>query len=369
MKNYSDEFINKILDINPTFLIGKINNLDKLEILFNSTHLSNYSINDASKLIRFDTLSFPSCLYCNKEIRKINRKYCNQKCYKADPKSATKISEVKTALYQNEVWKKATEKKKIDTCLLNNGVNHPMQDSTIFAKHEKNSFQSKMYRGLNGIRGFEPYVIDYLIDQFNFIPNYNLFTGTQIMTKNSWKFKGKKGNYNFPDLYLTNYHCFIEVKGEYTFAKDFEKIKELEYVINKECGAEYYVLLVTPKKSNVISLVNPKTGVIVNNILNTIWPSYRLAEERGDFCLIHKKLPPVITESKATFKEEIRKIIFSTESYYAHFFEKHNEILKKVAIFWKKNQHLDFVDLFINELAVSCDENVCIISQQENNND
>lgn len=182
--------------------------------------------------------------------------YCGMRCYKSDPAAGKKISDRKTELYQDQNWKSEVEAKKRATCKKNFGVEFPMQSPSIFAKHEKSSMQAQEYKGIPGVRGFEPTVIDYLVDK-GLRPAIDIIPGSQIMKQHSWQFIGKKGNRMFPDLYIPQWHTFIEVKSDYTLSKDLEKIKELPDLIENECGADYEVLLVSNREIFTIDMANP----------------------------------------------------------------------------------------------------------------
>lgn len=205
----------------------------------------------------------PSCN--NVIIRKTGSKYCSMKCYKSDEAAGKRIGAIKTQLYSDPLWKERTEKKKRDTCRKNHGADFPMQVLEIFEKHEKSSMQATNYRGINGVRGYEPTVIDYFVDK-GLIPGQDIISGPTAMRQNGWKFIGKNNNRLYPDLYIPLWHTFVEVKSEYTLSKDLGKIQELPEIIDIECGADYEVLLVTV--SSTISSVSLTNNSIFENRFN-----------------------------------------------------------------------------------------------------
>ena len=102
-------------------------------------------------IIRYDIVDF-DCPVCGVRLDishfKRQAPFCSMKCYKTSEDAREKISEIKTALYANAEWKAKTEDKKKKTNIERFGVEHVMQNSSIFAKHEKSSYQSYSYRGI-----------------------------------------------------------------------------------------------------------------------------------------------------------------------------------------------------------------------------
>ena len=174
--------------------------------------------------------------------------YCGMSCYKKDKSVNEKISLKKQQQYADPEIKSRIEKKKRDTNMARLGVEHPMQNPEVFAKHEKASVQSYTHRGISGLRGYEKYVVDWLVDQKGMIPGKDIVSGVSAK-----RIFGHKlvvaGGHRFPDLYVVPWNTYIEVKGPYTLSK-FEIGKEMIEAV-EDVGSDYMVVLVEDRKSVV----------------------------------------------------------------------------------------------------------------------
>lgn len=175
--------------------------------------------------------------------------YCGMSCYKKDKSVNEKISLKKRQQYADPEIKSRIEKKKRDTNMARLGVEHPMQNPEVFAKHEKASVQSYTHRGISGLRGYEKYVVDWLVDQKGMIPGKDIVSGVSAK-----RIFGHKlvvaGGHRFPDLYVVPWNTYIEVKGPYTLSK-FEIGKEMIEVV-EDVGSDYMVVLVDKGKISVL---------------------------------------------------------------------------------------------------------------------
>jgi hypothetical protein len=202
----------------------------------------------ARYLVQNDLMALPKCPNptCNHEI-KLKQVYCCAACYKADPASKLKISEIKTKLYSDPVWKEKTEQIRMATNVERHGCPHPMQNAEFFEAHEKSSYQASEYKGMRGLRGYEPIVLDYFISM-GYEPNKDIINGSTALTRYGWKFVSDKGNYQIPDFFIPVLNLFIEVKSEYTLSLSYEKIKILPDLIDDVCGGDYIVVVVEKNK-------------------------------------------------------------------------------------------------------------------------
>jgi hypothetical protein len=273
--NYDNNFIERVRSVLPDFPkspVGllKITKVDRgrLREIFNTDILSALPLGVAYSLVRNDKVDLPNCGHCGTKLDRVDKRYCGKDCYKADPAGWDKISQIKTKLYSDPKWKVQTENKKKATCLENNGVEFPMQSAEIFQKHEKSSFQSYDHKGMK-VRGYESYIVDYFQNK-GLEPNIHIFSGTSIMTDRNLRFKGFAGNYQFPDLYIKPFNCFVEVKGDYTLEKDIGKISEMPELA-KEVNMKYYVLNVNAsRKIPKITMHSAKTGIQIPNFFESI---------------------------------------------------------------------------------------------------
>lgn len=232
----------------------------------NIPHLSNISLRDAKNLIKH-SISNHTCLQCKCTILGIRltnlTPYCSMKCYKISDVANKKISDIKSNLYKSIAWKTAVEKKKTDTCLANHGVAYPMQSPEIFRKHEKASIQSYTHRGVSGLRGYEKYVVDWLMDQFGFVYGKHFLVGTEARSLFEQRIFVNNGH-RYPDLYVVPWNTYIEVKSEYTLSK-FDNFEDTVEVV-ESLGSDYICLLVDDSEN--IHQVSPHSRDL-NSIAST----------------------------------------------------------------------------------------------------
>ncbi len=155
--------------------------------------------------------------------------YCSIKCYKSDPLAGKKISDIKLKLYSNQSWKEKTEQKKIQTNFKKYGVEHGMQNVSIFEKQQKACFtNAKEVKGMRLI-GFEPLAYEYL----EMIYGNNILSGSTFLKELNLEIKwfDEKGNSHrsYPDFYIPDEKSFVEVKGVYTRDKHHYKIMKAKF--------------------------------------------------------------------------------------------------------------------------------------------
>lgn len=178
--------------------------------------------NDTLYLLAKQLTEFRRCCMCGAEFTRASHirgaRYCGNKCYKSDSSVNAKISAVKKLQYENGDWKQAVEDKKIATNMRKLGVAHPMQNPTCFEKQQSASYQSYEYRGLAGLRGYEKYAIDLLLQRG--IQLNDIEVGTTALQELDIEFwyhdiEGKRRRYH-PDLFIRSTRTFVEVKSDYT---------------------------------------------------------------------------------------------------------------------------------------------------------
>lgn len=230
-------------------LIGKSNRPTQngllLKQLLEEHHVefdSQYSLTDVSWLIRHG-ISEHKCSFCHCLLHgaKISNlvPYCSMSCYKADPKTGKKISESKKRHYADPIKKAETERKKIKTCIENNGVAFPMQNPVIFERQTKSSKQAYHHRGLDGVRGYECHVIDWLIDVVRLKPDIDFIAGSKARS-----FLNQRifvDGHRFPDIYVIPWNTYIEVKGTYTLSM-FSRFEAIRDTV-EDLGSDYICLL------------------------------------------------------------------------------------------------------------------------------
>lgn len=182
-------------------------------------------------------------------------------CYKENEDAKNSLSKIKTELYQNSLWKKSVEDKKQETCLQRFGVCHPMQNPEIFRKHEKSSRQSYSHRGIDGVRGYENRIIDWLIDVKGFAYKKHFLLGSEAKQIFGQKIKAN-GGHRYPDLYIIPWNTYIEVKSDYTLSK-FDIFEELHDSV-EDVGSDYMCLLYENNKIYSVSPYTRQKSIIYN---------------------------------------------------------------------------------------------------------
>jgi len=160
------------------------------------------------------------------------------------------------------------KKKKKETCLKNLGVDHPskseevkrkmketcletydcpypMQNPEIFEKQQKNARKFKKMRLPSGkevsYQGYEGWVINYLLNSG--FQEEDIGLGRKEIPSFWYKNqKGEKHKY-YPDIFLKSQNTIIEVKSEYTFQHDEDKINACRQVIENS-GYKFQVWVV-----------------------------------------------------------------------------------------------------------------------------
>jgi hypothetical protein len=171
---------------------------------------------------------------------KVSATTCSIKCRSNNQSYKDSLSDAKTRQYSDPAVKKNIEAKKIATCTSNHGVPYPMQSAHIHEKHQKSSMQSDS----DGLRGYEPLGLEYLTNLYR-----HVIVGSTYMKDNSisisWKDADNKIRRSFPDFFVKDIKCFVEIKSEYTRVKDDYKIMKCKDTL-KELGYAYAICTITP---------------------------------------------------------------------------------------------------------------------------
>lgn len=143
-----------------------------------------------------------------------------------------------------------TVKKKIEETFINNYGCYPLQDKSILQKHQETSRKYRKYTMPSGavrlIQGYEHFAIESLL---------KLYSEEQIISERNLipRFKytiNEKNKYYFPDIYLPEKKTIIEVKSDYTFLKDKEKLEKVKPIIESE-GYDYEIWIFDRKGNRI----------------------------------------------------------------------------------------------------------------------
>ena len=114
-------------------------------------------------------------------------------------------------------------KKYEETCMKKYGVRNASQHPPIFEKILKSLLSRKLYEFLSGkqvmVQGWEPYAIDYLLEEFS---EDDLYFGKEV-PRIKYIFKENKEHIYFPDMYIKSIDTIVEVKSTYTYSLDLDK--------------------------------------------------------------------------------------------------------------------------------------------------
>ena len=136
-----------------------------------------------------------------------------------------------------------------ETMLKRYGVQNPNQYPEIFEKGAKNSFKTKKYLlpsgNLINYQGYENYALDELI---NLQINENDIINKRTDVPEIWFYYNDKYCRHYVDIYIKSQNKCIEVKSDWYFNKDNNKILEKQKT-GKELGYNYEIW-VYDKKGN-----------------------------------------------------------------------------------------------------------------------
>jgi hypothetical protein len=214
---------------------------------------------------------------CNEKVKKIFREieklgvYCKN-CTNKNKKDKTIITCLQKYGFDNSTKSKIVQEKYKETCLKKYGVEHcfqsekvkdkiketmikrygvenPIQNAEIFEKGSKNSFKIKTYLLPSGnevnYQGYENYALDELI---GLQIDENDIINKRIDVPEIWFYYNDKKSRHYVDIYIKSQNKCIEVKSEWYFNKDKNKIFEKQKA-GKELGYNYEIW-VYDKKGN-----------------------------------------------------------------------------------------------------------------------
>lgn len=167
---------------------------------------------------------------------------CSMKCRSVTPRYTKALSDAKIKMYSDPKLKKEVEDKKTKTCLKNNGVLFPMQSPEIHHKHQSNSMQADA----NGLRGYESIGLEYLTAIYKTVEIGSLYLKKNDI-KIQWNDDQGKLRSSFPDFFVDDINCFVEIKSVYTREKGKYKIKKCQERLN-DLGFGYVICTIIPNK-------------------------------------------------------------------------------------------------------------------------
>jgi hypothetical protein len=218
--------------------------------------------------------SYENCSkYVNKKFRELEKtgSYCIN-CIKIKANNIRRKSCMEKYGVENSAQSKCVQEKYKKTCLEKYGVEHcfqsekvknkiketmikrygvenPNQNAEIFEKGSKNSFKIKTYLFPSGneviYQGYENYALDELID---LKIDENDIINKRIDVPEIWFYYDDKISRHYVDIYIKSQNKCIEVKSDWYFNKDKNKIFEKQ-IAGKELGYNYEIW-VYDKKGN-----------------------------------------------------------------------------------------------------------------------
>lgn len=142
-----------------------------------------------------------------------------------------------------------TKTKIKNTFIKNYGVEHNMQDETVFLKNMKSQYRLKQFKLPSGkiinIMGYEPQAIGWLLKN-GYSEDDLMFSSIKTV---KYEFEGKNHFYR-ADLFMPSTNTLIEVKSTWTLKADLEK-NNAKITGSVEAGFNHW-LLVLDKSGNLI---------------------------------------------------------------------------------------------------------------------
>ena len=121
-----------------------------------------------------------------------------------------------------------------------------MQNPASFENQKKSSYQAHRHNGLL-LQGYEPQVVQYI----SVLYGYHLENGSDYLRRTNqsiiWVDQDGKSHHTFPDFYVDEINCFIEVKSAYTREKNDYKIQRTAEVCRQK-GWGYCVITHYPHR-------------------------------------------------------------------------------------------------------------------------
>jgi hypothetical protein len=256
-RKYDFDRLDKYCNENNVILLEDYSNIFLTrEVIIKSKCIYDNCFNDVNKKFRELENTGSYCMNCIKiKANNIRIKSCLEK-YGVKNSAQSKISQEKykkTCLEKYGVehcFQSEKVKYKIkETMIKRYGVENPNQNSEISEKGSKNSFKIKTYLFPSGnkviYQGYENYALDELI--------YLQIDENDIINKRTdvpeiWFYYNNKKSRHYVDIYIKSQNKCIEVKSDWYFNTDKNKILEKQKAA-KQLGYNYEIW-VYDKKGN-----------------------------------------------------------------------------------------------------------------------
>jgi hypothetical protein len=135
-----------------------------------------------------------------------------------------KKSMIKNHGVENASQNPEIQAKKIETNLKRFGVPHAAQNKDIQIKSEENRYKYKEYIMPSGeirkLQGYENFALDILVKLFN---EKQIFNSRENIPTIKYFYDGKE-RVHFPDIFIPHLNKIIEVKSDYTYKINTDKI-------------------------------------------------------------------------------------------------------------------------------------------------
>lgn len=185
-----------------------------------------------------------TCKTCGTPTRYIPefgyRDYCSVTCRSKSREYRKKISVVKTAKYSDPTWKANVEKAKEETLMSRFGVRSPMHSVDLHQKQQKSCY------GKKELAGYEKHGLEFLRRRFaGEIVNGTDYLKSRKM-KISWQDDQNKERRSYPDFFIPEANCFVEIKSTYTRKVGDYKLGKCAEALDK-LGYGYVIITITPR--------------------------------------------------------------------------------------------------------------------------
>jgi len=223
----------------------KATNMERLgcEYPFQSPEVRDKAKATNLKKLGYENPSQAPTVKAKKEAASRKKYGCQHALQASEVREKGKATNLKKLGCENPSQSQAVKAKKEATSLRRYGCKHHMHNKESFEKCQKACYKKKPYTfscgNIVNCQGYEPQALQRLEETQSYsIDDYQDWQGREFWYESD---DGKKHRY-YPDIPFLREGKIIEVKGEYTFHKDYEKnLKKAQSVIERGLDFEFWI--------------------------------------------------------------------------------------------------------------------------------
>lgn len=201
-----------------------------------------------SNLLKYGVKNVYQAECIKTKIKNTNNKLygCDNPMQNFDIKNKAQQTYKEKTGYDNPSQNPKVKQQKIETTIINFNVQHHMQNSIEFKKHQKSSFKLKNYTFPSGkivkIQGYENFALDILLETCN---EYQILINVKDMPEIWYYTDDNKSHRYYCDIFIPSENKLIEVKSKYTFEL-YEKTNLLKQQASKDLGYDHEIWIIDP---------------------------------------------------------------------------------------------------------------------------